>query len=88
MYKELDFISKALSFLTHENLNFVRVIMRTRMEMLPLNYKPWTLEMTANCSRYNLGQVEDTLHFTVLCQLLTSSKYSHYDENIFHAGNF
>ena len=52
------------------SLKEMRNILMARMEMLPLNWKPWYPSNNFKCSLCNLNVIEDINHFLFVCPIL------------------
>jgi len=71
LYKEIklqwgmgEFLGLGLS------LQEMRFILMARMEMLPLNWKPWFIDNDFSCTLCNLNEDENIIHFILKCPML------------------
>jgi hypothetical protein len=70
-YSKLQFNMGNKNYITDKNnMRFIRTIIKTRCNVLNLNYKSWKTENT-NCSLCNLKEEENIGHFLAICPILS-----------------
>jgi len=63
------------------SLKEMRNVLMARMEMLPLNWKPWYPSNNFNCSLCNLNVNEDIKHFLFVCPILKEFRNSDFNNS-------
>lgn len=70
-YSKLQFNMANKNYITDKNnMQLIRTIIKTRCNVLNLNYKSWKTENT-NCSLCNLKEEENIGHFLAICPILS-----------------
>jgi len=71
LYKELKTDWGRVNFFEDKlSIRDMRFVMMARMEMLPLNWKPWFPDDNHNCTLCNLKVIENVQHFLLECPVL------------------
>lgn len=61
---------------------------KTRAELVNLNYKPWLQNEEFNCSLCNLHETETVFHFMAICPILKHIRKLHFGKNLLGRAEF
>lgn len=82
IYKTLN-IDLDNSYINDSNsLNYMKIILKSREELLNLNFKPWDPNKIYECSMCNLNESETILHFLGKCPILSEFRRKWFNKSI------